>query len=90
MTGVELLYYIVPVVLTIAANRFGIKLPGQPDFKFPPPAPVPAVEPAAADKPAVEFLGWLLKVNSGQVKLDPLDKEALKSIKSALAEAEAK
>jgi hypothetical protein len=94
VTLTSLLYYVAPVVLTIVANRFGIKLPGQPEFKFPLPSPVPGTNPIpgptppVADKEAVAFLNWLMSVKAGSIKLDSLDLEALRLIKAGLADVE--
>lgn len=74
-------------VLTVILHRYGIKVPGLPDPAVPPvltPAPAPAPKPTpapAADKPAVDFLAWLLKAKAGEIKLDNLDTETLLAIR---------
>jgi hypothetical protein len=68
------------------AHRKGWLKPSSP---APTPSPTPApVTPAngEADKPAVEFLTWLMAVNAGTIKLDDYDREVLKRIAGAMPE----
>lgn len=81
MTLEGLIPYAIGFALYYFAGRLGIKLPNpQPELpSLPTPSPKPVV-----DKEALDFLNWLLAVKAGKVKLDELDLEAIKSIKSAL------
>jgi hypothetical protein len=73
------------VVFTTVAQKRGWLPTPKPDA----PAPVPTpVQPAngEADKPALDFLQWLLSVKAGAIKLDDLDREVLKQIAAAMPE----
>lgn len=86
-TIIEILGYLASGIAVILAARNGVKVPGLPDVQ-PAPVPVPAPKPGPAlpdaDKPAVDFLTWLIRVKAGEVKLDDHDREAIKLIRTGL------
>jgi hypothetical protein len=89
---VDLLYYAAPLVLTVIANRYGIKLPGQPNVIVPTPGTAPDAPPAPAPagNPLSDVLMLLLSWKAGLRQLDEPAKEKLRALKSLLSDAEVK
>lgn len=72
-------------ILTYVAQKRGWVPTPKPDAAPKTPG-VPTPASGEADKPALEFLQWLLAVKAGTVKLDDYDREVLRQIAAAMPE----